>query len=72
MPPSAAIGSLTVSAADPRYLGRPGWKGDYYFDRVPWERTGPGTAQDGRPRFDLTRVSPGWLERVRDRDREAR
>lgn len=43
------------------------WKGDYYFDPVPWERTGPGTAQDGRARFDLTRVNGAWIERLRHR-----
>jgi hypothetical protein len=43
------------------------WKGDYYFEPSPWERTGPGTAQDGAPRFDLGRVNPEWLERLRHR-----
>jgi hypothetical protein len=43
------------------------WQGDYHFDPVPWERTGPGTALDGGARFDLTRVNGAWLDRLRDR-----
>ena len=33
----------------------------------PWLRTGPGTAQDGQPRFDLTRFNPDYYERVEER-----
>jgi hypothetical protein len=33
----------------------------------PWERTGPGQARDGKPRFDLTRFSPAYFERLRAR-----
>jgi len=32
-----------------------------------WERTGPGLARDGLPRFDLERVNPELLERLRSR-----
>ncbi len=32
-----------------------------------WERTGPGRARDGEPRFDLGRVNPAYLERLRRR-----
>jgi Family of unknown function (DUF6298) len=37
----------------------------------PWPRTGPGTAVDGRPRFDLSRFDPEYFDRLRDRVRAA-
>jgi len=33
----------------------------------PWPRTGPGTAADGKPKFDLARFDPAYFERLRDR-----
>jgi Family of unknown function (DUF6298) len=33
----------------------------------PWPRTGPGTATDGKPRFDLTQFDPAYFERLRER-----
>jgi hypothetical protein len=33
----------------------------------PWRRTGPGTAADGRPKFDLTRFDPDYFARLRER-----
>jgi hypothetical protein len=33
----------------------------------PWPRTGPGTATDGRPRFDLSRFDRAYFDRLRDR-----
>jgi hypothetical protein len=33
----------------------------------PWRRTGPGTAVDGQPRFDLSRYDPEYFDRLRDR-----
>jgi hypothetical protein len=33
----------------------------------PWRRTGPGTATDGRPRFDLSELDPAYFDRLRDR-----
>ena len=36
-------------------------------DLHPWQRTGPGNALDGRPRFDLTRFDPNYFKRLRDR-----
>lgn len=38
----------------------------------PWLRTGPGTAIDGRPRFDLHRLNPAYFRRLRARVNEAR
>ena len=37
------------------------------FDPMPYERTGPGTAKDGKPRFDLTRFNEVYFERLRER-----
>ena len=38
----------------------------------PWLRTGPGRALDGLPRFDLTRLNPGYFRRLRKRVLAAR
>lgn len=45
---------------------------DYYFSPTQFVRTGPGMGADGGLRFDLTRVNPAYLARVRDRVRAAR
>ena len=34
---------------------------------LPYERTGPGLALDGKPKFDLTRFNPEYFERLRNR-----
>ena len=33
----------------------------------PWARTGPGTAKDGKPRFDLERFDDAFFDRLRER-----
>src|SRR2546423_1169120 len=33
----------------------------------PWMRTGPGAAADGKPKFDLTKFSPDYFDRMRSR-----
>ena len=33
----------------------------------PWQRTGPGTAADGKPKFDLTKFDPAYFDRLRTR-----
>src|SRR5262249_17177797 len=33
----------------------------------PWRRTGPGTATDGKPKFDLSVFDPAYFERLRGR-----
>src|SRR3989442_5716979 len=33
----------------------------------PWPRTGPGTATDGKPKFDLSRFDKAYFDRLRDR-----
>ena len=37
----------------------------------PWLRTGPGLANDGDPKFDLTRFNPQYFERLRSRVKAA-
>jgi hypothetical protein len=37
------------------------------FDPLPYERTGPGTALDGDPKFDLTRFNQAYFDRLRSR-----
>jgi hypothetical protein len=34
---------------------------------LPWLRTGPGKALDGKPKFDLTKFEPEYFERLRSR-----
>ena len=38
-----------------------------WLDPLPFARTGPGVAADGRPRFDLTKMNPAYFDRLRDR-----
>jgi len=38
-----------------------------WIDPLPFQRTGPGKATDGRPKFDLTRFNDEFFERVRAR-----
>ncbi len=40
---------------------------DYWYDPLPWIRSGPGLALDGRPKHDLSRLDPDWLRRLHDR-----
>ncbi|MBW3624185.1 MAG: hypothetical protein KY468_12325 [Armatimonadetes bacterium] len=39
---------------------------------LPWRRTGPGTALDGKPKFNLTKFDPAYFDRLRSRVRAAR
>jgi hypothetical protein len=43
--------------------------GDFHLCMTPqpWPRTGPGTAKDGKPRFDLDRFDEAFFERLRGR-----
>ena len=43
--------------------------GNYHLNMTPqpWARTGPGTAKDGKPRFDLHRFDDGFFDRLRRR-----
>ena len=38
-----------------------------YVDPFPWQRTGPGTALDGKPKFDLTKLNQAYFDRLRSR-----
>jgi uncharacterized protein YjdB len=40
---------------------------DYWFSGVAYKRTGPGTALDGKPKFDLTQFDQSYFDRVRQR-----
>jgi hypothetical protein len=40
---------------------------DDHPNPVPWLRTGPGTAFDGGPKFDLTKIDPAYIARFRER-----
>jgi hypothetical protein len=43
-----------------------------YFAPLPWRRTGPGLASDGKPQFDLDQFDPAYKARLRDRVAAAR
>jgi len=38
-----------------------------FCDPFPWQRTGPGNATNGKPRFDLTKFNQAYFERLRSR-----
>ena len=38
---------------------------------LPWQRTGPDTANDGKPKFDLTKFDQAYFDRLRSRVGEA-
>ena len=40
---------------------------DFTVSPLPWQRTGPGDASDGKLKFDLTKFNPVFFERLRDR-----
>lgn len=42
---------------------------DFHFcaSPQPWPRTGPGTAKDGKPKFDLEQFDPAYYDRLRER-----
>ncbi len=39
---------------------------------LPWQRTGPGMALDGKPEFDLTRFNEEYFARLRNRVQDAK
>lgn len=41
--------------------------GPFRWSPFPWQRTGPGNATDGKPKFNLTRYDPDYFDRVRAR-----
>src|SRR5262245_62175029 len=40
---------------------------DFFVTPQPWQRTGPGYASDGKPKFDLTKFNPAYFDRLRSR-----
>ncbi len=42
------------------------------YKPLPYQRTGPGLALDGKPKFDLTRFNPEYFRRLRRRVEQAR
>lgn len=40
---------------------------DYYITPLAYQRTGPGNALDGKPKFDLTRFNDEYFDRLRNR-----
>jgi hypothetical protein len=52
---------------DTRANGRLGKDFIHYVAPLPWMRTGPGTALDGKPKFDLKQFNPAYFERLRSR-----
>jgi hypothetical protein len=48
------------------------WSGEQvWLAPLPYERTGPGTALDGQPKFDLTKWNEKYFDRLRGRVRQA-
>jgi hypothetical protein len=45
---------------------------DTTFTPLPYLRTGPGTAVDDKPKFDLNKLNPEYFERLRERVMAAR
>jgi hypothetical protein len=46
--------------------------GDFYLEPSPYLRPGPGTALDGKPKFDLRRFNQAYFHRMRQRIIDAR
>jgi hypothetical protein len=45
--------------------------GNYYYSPLPYQRTGPGTALDGKAKFDLTKFNQAYFDRLRARVSQA-
>ena len=43
------------------------WEGPFYLTPMPYKRTGPGKALDGKPKFDLTKLDQAYFDRMRQR-----
>jgi hypothetical protein len=49
----------------------PGTEKKVTISPLPYLRTGPGSALDGGPRFDLTRLNPAYFQRLHERVQSA-
>jgi hypothetical protein len=56
---------------DSRANGKLGKDFVHHVAPLPWARTGPGNALDGKPKFDLTKFNPQYFDRLRTRVRAA-
>jgi hypothetical protein len=56
---------------DSRANGKIGKDFIHHVAPLPWARTGPGNALDGKPKFDLTKFNPEYFDRLRARVRAA-
>jgi hypothetical protein len=57
----------------PRFCGLPTTASappDFAVAPLPWQRTGPGNASDGKLKFDLTKFDQAYFDRLRDRVRK--
>src|SRR5262245_37566576 len=41
--------------------------GPFHFGPFPWQRTGPGNATDGKPKFNLNKFNEAYFDRLRGR-----
>ena len=58
-------------AWDSRANGKLGKDFVHHVAPLPWARTGPGNALDGKLKFDLTKFNPAYFDRLRTRVRSA-
>jgi hypothetical protein len=56
---------------DTRANGKRGKDFVHHVAPLPWARTGPGNALDGKPKFDLTKFNPEYFDRLGTRVRAA-
>jgi hypothetical protein len=56
---------------DTRANGRDGRGFVFHVAPLPWARTGPGKARDGKHRFDLSKFDPEYFDRLRARVKAA-
>jgi Family of unknown function (DUF6298)/Putative collagen-binding domain of a collagenase len=47
--------------------GAPWTSAGIWFTPLPYQRTGPGKALDGKPKFDLSKFNQAYFDRLRDR-----
>jgi hypothetical protein len=45
--------------------------GPFHWSPFPWQRTGPGTATDGKPKFNLDKYNQAYFDRLRARAKAA-
>ncbi|MCB0072964.1 MAG: hypothetical protein KDE20_15940 [Caldilineaceae bacterium] len=48
-----------------------GWSDDFWIEPMPYARTGPGTALDGGPKYDVSMFNQAYFDRLRARVVEA-